>query len=121
MYRLSIRDGATEVSDEERLGRSLQKLAPWKRIAVMAQVGERTLPNHQRFSAETGFGIVLVLRNVLDAAWTWIESGRLLGNSSKPTSSRSEASLAYDELGDVPQPVDTVPEPTGASSVVGQG
>jgi hypothetical protein len=36
--------------------------------------------NYQRFSAETGFGDVSILRNALDTAWTWIESGRLLGN-----------------------------------------
>jgi uncharacterized protein len=69
-----------ETFDEERLGRSLQKLAPWKRIAFMAQVGERMLANYQHFSAETGFGDVSVLRNALDASWTWIESGRLPGN-----------------------------------------
>ncbi|MGK3969345.1 DUF416 family protein [Sorangium sp. So ce118] len=42
-------------------------LEPWKRIAFMAQIAERMLPN-QRFSAETGFGDVSVLRNVLDTA-----------------------------------------------------
>ncbi|MGK3970055.1 DUF416 family protein [Sorangium sp. So ce1667] len=69
-----------ETFDEERLEMSLQNLEPWKRIAFMAQIGERMLANYQRFSAETGFGDVSVLRNVLDTAWTWIESGRLLGN-----------------------------------------
>lgn len=69
-----------ETFNEETLGRSLQKLAPWKRIAFMAQVGERMLANYQRFSTETGFGDVSVLRNALDTAWTWIESGRLSGN-----------------------------------------
>jgi uncharacterized protein YjaG (DUF416 family) len=69
-----------ETFDEGRLGRSLRKLPPWKRIAFMAQIGERMLPNFQRFSAETGFGDVSVLRNALDTAWAWIESGRLLSN-----------------------------------------
>lgn len=69
-----------ETFDEDRLRRSLQKLPPWKQIAFMVQVGERMLPNYSRFSAEAGFGDVSVLRNALDAAWTWIESGQLLDN-----------------------------------------
>jgi uncharacterized protein YjaG (DUF416 family) len=69
-----------ETFDQGRLERTLQKLAPWKRIAFMAQIGERMLGNYQRFSAETGFGDVSVLRNALDTAWTWIESGWLPGN-----------------------------------------
>lgn len=63
--------------DEERLARSLQRLSSWKQIAFMVQVGERMLANYQRFSAETGFGDVSVLRSALDTAWDWIESGRL--------------------------------------------
>jgi uncharacterized protein YjaG (DUF416 family) len=63
--------------DEERLARSLQRLSPWKQIAFMVQVGERMLANYQRFSADTGFGDVSVLRNALDTAWAWIEAGRL--------------------------------------------
>ncbi len=66
-----------EVYDEEKLGESLQRLPAWKRIAFMAQVGERLLPNYERFSRETGFGDVSLLRSALDAAWTWIESGKL--------------------------------------------
>jgi uncharacterized protein len=72
-----------EIFDEERLERLLQKLASWKRIAFMVQVGERMLANYQRFSAESGFGDVSVLRSALNAAWTWIESGRLPSNLSE--------------------------------------
>jgi uncharacterized protein YjaG (DUF416 family) len=64
-----------EVYDEEELGKSLNSLPAWKRIAFMAQIGERLLPNYERFSAVTGFGDVSPLRKALDAAWTWIELG----------------------------------------------
>ena len=70
-----------EVFDEKRLGRSLRKLPAWKQVAFMALVGARMLPNFRRYSAETGFGNVSVLEETLDAAWTWIESGRLPANS----------------------------------------
>jgi uncharacterized protein len=65
-----------ETFDEKRLEKSLQRLAVWKRIAFMAQVGARMLPNYQRFSAETGFGDVSILKDAFDAAWIWIESGK---------------------------------------------
>ena len=70
-----------EVFDEKRLERSLRKLPAWKQVAFMALLGARMLPNYRRFSAETGFGDVSVLEETLDAAWTWIESGRLPANS----------------------------------------
>ena len=70
-----------EVFDEERLERSLRKLPAWKRVAFMALLGARMLPNYRRYSAESGFGDVSVLEETLDAAWTWIESGRLPANA----------------------------------------
>jgi uncharacterized protein YjaG (DUF416 family) len=65
-----------EAFDEKELEVRLQRLAAWKRIAFMAQVGMRMLPNYERFSAETGFGDASVLRRTLDAAWSWVESGK---------------------------------------------
>lgn len=62
--------------NEETLGRSLQKLAPWKQIAFMVQVGERMLPNYRHFSKETGFGNASILRHALNTVWIWIESGK---------------------------------------------
>lgn len=66
-----------EIFDEDKLERQLQKLAAWKRVAFMAQTGVRMLPNYERFSAETGFGDVSVLRRALEAAWLWVESEKL--------------------------------------------
>ncbi len=63
-----------EVFDEERLCKLLKKLAAWKRIAFMAQTGMRMVPNYERFSVETGFGDVSVLKRAFDAAWAWVES-----------------------------------------------
>jgi hypothetical protein len=65
-----------KVFDEKSLGASLRKLEEWKRVAFMAQIAERMLPNYQRFSAETDFGDISVLRRALDATWRWVESGR---------------------------------------------
>lgn len=62
--------------DEERLAASLGKLEHWKQIAFMAACCERMIPNYEKFSAETGFGDVAVLRKALDLAWKWIETGR---------------------------------------------
>lgn len=69
-----------EIFDEEKLARSLQNLAPWKRMAFMAQLGARMLPNYKRFSDETGFGDVSILRQAFDAAWRWIESDKAPNN-----------------------------------------
>jgi uncharacterized protein YjaG (DUF416 family) len=66
-----------EVFDEDKLERQLQKLATWKRVAFMAQIGVRMLPNYERFSAETGYGDVSVLKRAFDAAWSWVESEEL--------------------------------------------
>jgi uncharacterized protein YjaG (DUF416 family) len=66
--------------DEKRLELSLQHLLPWRRIAFMVKVGERMLPNYERFSAEAGFGDVSVLKDAFNAALTWIESDRLPDN-----------------------------------------
>jgi uncharacterized protein len=71
-----------EVFDEKRLEEALQKLPARKRIAFMAQVATRMLPNYRRFSAESGFGDVSVLSKALDATWTWIGSGRMPDNLS---------------------------------------
>jgi len=38
------------------------------------------LPNYERFYAEAGFGDVSVLKDAIDTALTWIESGRLPDN-----------------------------------------
>src|SRR5262245_38473482 len=65
-----------EVFNEERLEALLQRLPAWKRIVFMAQVATRMLPNYERFSGETGFGDVSVLKRALDAAWFWMESGK---------------------------------------------
>ena len=65
-----------EAFDEKKLEGLLRKLAAWKRIAFMAQVAARMLPNYERFSAETGFGDVAVLKRALDAAWFWVQSGK---------------------------------------------
>jgi uncharacterized protein len=78
--RLSVSEDSMEVFDEKKLESSLRKLAAWKRIAFMAQVGARMLPNFQHFSAETGFGDASVLKMAFDAAWTWIESEELPHN-----------------------------------------
>ncbi len=78
--RSLAREVALEAFDEERLERSLQKLPAWKQVAFMALLGARMLPNYRRFSAETGFGDVSVLEETLDAAWTWIESGKSPAN-----------------------------------------
>lgn len=66
-----------EVFDEDKLERQLQKLAAWKRVAFMAQIGVRMLPNYERFSVETGFGDVSVLKRAFDTAWSWVESEEL--------------------------------------------
>jgi hypothetical protein len=66
-----------EAFDEEALRRCLQRLAVWQRLAFLALIDTRMLSNYERFSTETGFGDVSVLRTAIDAAWTRVESGKL--------------------------------------------
>jgi uncharacterized protein YjaG (DUF416 family) len=66
-----------EAFDEEALRRCLQRLAVWQRLAFLALIDTRMLSNYERFSTETGFGDVSVLRTAIDAAWTIVESGKL--------------------------------------------
>lgn len=56
---------------------ALATLPGWKQVIFMLLCCERMLPNYVRFSQETGFGNVSVLRDALDAAWVWVESGQL--------------------------------------------
>lgn len=69
-----------EKFDAEVLRKSLQELPEWKNLAFVTQVAERMLPNYRRFSDETGFGDVSVLRSALDAAWSYVESGSVPNN-----------------------------------------
>lgn len=66
-----------ESFDQERLAASLQHLPVWKRVAFSAMVGARMLPNYERFSNETGFGDVSILKRAFDVAWSWVETGNL--------------------------------------------
>lgn len=61
--------------DKFQLTKQLEILPDWKRVIFMLLCCERMLPNYGRFSKETGFGDASVLRNALDVAWTWVESG----------------------------------------------
>lgn len=69
-----------EAFDGNRLESALLRLAPWKPVVFMLLAAERMLPNYQRFSVETGFGDISVLRESLDAAWAWVETGEFPGN-----------------------------------------
>lgn len=60
--------------NQDRLSSGQENLPPWKRVLFMVRCAQRMIPNYDRFSAETGFGEVTILRRALDAAWRWIES-----------------------------------------------
>lgn len=62
--------------DEKELAETLAKLPHWKKIAFAAACCERMIPNYGKFSAETGFGDVSVIRSAIDLAWKWVETGR---------------------------------------------
>lgn len=69
-----------EPFDTSQLERILSALEPWKCTAFMVRCCERMVPNYEAFSAETGFGDTEVLKESLNSAWMWIETGLVLSN-----------------------------------------
>lgn len=65
-----------ETFDEDILRQLLARLDPWKRVAFMALVSERIVPNYDQFRAESDFGDSQILRRAVEAAWSWLESDR---------------------------------------------
>jgi uncharacterized protein len=118
-----------ETFNEERLRQSLARLDPWKRVAFMALCCERMVPNYDRFTADSGFGDSRVLRRGVDAAWTWLESGRLpddLGTLRAQAEQQAPnmedfsspfTSAALDAANAVASLLDAVGEPEGADPV----
>lgn len=66
--------------DEDALRVKLRSMRDWQIIAFILLCCERMLPNFDRFSKETQFGDILILRKVVDAAWTYLGSGRYPSN-----------------------------------------
>jgi uncharacterized protein YjaG (DUF416 family) len=69
-----------EMFEKDKVARCLANVPSWKRLAFMALVCERMIPNFERFSAETAFGDPRVLRHALDAAWTFIRTATVENN-----------------------------------------
>jgi uncharacterized protein YjaG (DUF416 family) len=66
-----------ELSRREKLLTRLKALPHQKRVAFAASCCERLMPNYAAFSRQVDWGSPQVLRSALDAAWRFVETGRV--------------------------------------------
>lgn len=64
--------------DEITLRVRLEALSSWRCVGFMLLCCDRMLPNYERFSSEEGVGDVLVLREGLRVAWSWLATSQLV-------------------------------------------
>lgn len=60
-------------SERNILEKELEQLSPLHRLAFVASICERLLPNYSAYVKENGHGNPIVLRNALDEAWLVVQ------------------------------------------------